>query len=88
MNALKEYISLLIEKMLSHTINKDGGRRMKILKKNEKANPCYGIETQYITDKMIEALKEGNRLYTYIQDGEYALIIKYKKGRQKNEEFD
>ena len=57
---------------------------MQILKKNEKANPYYGIETHYITDEMIEALKEGNRLYTDIQDGEYALIIKYKKGRQKN----
>ena len=53
---------------------------MRILKKGEKAYPCYGIETEYITDEMIEALKKGRRLYTVIQDGEYALVIKYKKG--------
>ena len=53
---------------------------MRILEKGEKANPCYGIETQYITDEMIKALKNGQRLYTWIQDGEYALVIKYKKG--------
>lgn len=53
---------------------------MVILKDREKAYPCYGIETEYITDEMIEALKKGRRLYTEIQSGEYALVIKYKKG--------
>ena len=56
---------------------------MRILKNREKAYPCYGIETQYITDEMIKALKDGKRLYTRVQDGEYALVIKYKKGAEK-----
>lgn len=56
---------------------------MIILKKGEKADSCYGIETEYITDEMIEALKEGKRLYTTI-NGEYALVIKYRKREKKD----
>lgn len=52
---------------------------MIILEKGEKANPYYGLTTEYITDEMIEALKHGKRLYFDI-GAEYAVVIKYKKG--------
>lgn len=57
---------------------------MVILKKGERADSCYGIETDYITDEMISALKEGKRLYTTIQGGEYALILKHKGKKKTN----
>ena len=59
---------------------------MVILNKGERGDSCYGIETDYITDEMISALKEGNRLYTTIQDGEYALILKH-KGKKKTDSW-
>lgn len=39
---------------------------MIILKKGESANPLWGIETEYITDEQIEALKSGSRKWQQI----------------------
>lgn len=56
---------------------------MKILEKGERADTLYGIQTEYITEEMIEALRNGQRLYTDVQ-GEYAVIIKYRaKAKEK-----
>ncbi len=54
---------------------------MIILKKGEKADPMWGISTEYITDKDIDALKSGKRLYMTVND-EYAVIIRYEMTRE------
>ena len=53
---------------------------MIILEKGEKADPLWGMATEYITDEEIEALKSGRRLWLSVND-EYAVVIKYKKER-------
>ena len=58
---------------------------MIILEKGEKADHCYGLTTEYITDEMIQALKDGKRLYFTINCDEYAVVIKYKKGHDTSE---
>lgn len=55
---------------------------MRILKKGEKADPLWGIATEYITDKDIDALKSGKRLYMTVNN-EYAVVIRYKGGDDK-----
>lgn len=50
---------------------------MIILNKGERADPLYGMQTETITDKDIEALKDGKRLYFEV-NMEYAVVIKYK----------
>lgn len=55
---------------------------MIILKKGEKADPMWGMSTEYITDKDIEALKSGKRLYMTVND-EYAVVIRYIGGDDK-----
>lgn len=52
---------------------------MQILDKGERADPLYGRQDETITDKEIEALKDGKRLYIDI-GCEYAVVINYKKG--------
>lgn len=52
---------------------------MIILNKGEKADPLYGRQDEKITDKEIEALKNGQRLYIDV-NMEYAIVIKYIKG--------
>ncbi len=52
---------------------------MIILKKGEKADPMWGMSTEHITDKDIDALKSGKRLYMTVND-EYAVVIRYKGG--------
>lgn len=52
---------------------------MKILNKGERADPLYGRQDETITDKDMEALKDGKRLYIDV-NCEYAVVIKYKKG--------
>lgn len=52
---------------------------MIILEKGEKADPLWGMGTEYITDKEIEALKNGKRLWLSVND-EYAVVIKYEGG--------
>lgn len=47
-----------------------------ILKTNEEPNPCYGMETFEISLEDIAALLVGGRLYTTINCGEYAIVIK------------
>lgn len=49
---------------------------MRILKEGEKADSLWGIGTEYITDKDIDALKSGKRLYMTVND-EYAVVIRY-----------
>lgn len=56
---------------------------MFLLDKNERADPINGRQDEIITDEMIEALKDGRRLYIDVNN-EYAVVIKYKKGK-KNE---
>ena len=55
---------------------------MIILKKGEKADPLWGMATEYITDEEIEALKSGRRLWLSVND-EYAVVIKYKGGEKE-----
>lgn len=52
---------------------------MIILEKGERADPLWGMETEYITDEEIEALKSGRRLWLSV-NYEYAVVIKYKGG--------
>lgn len=58
-------------------------KMMFILKKGEKVDPKYGMEIEYITDEMIEALKNGKRIYIDVMS-EYAVVIKYKKGKKND----
>jgi hypothetical protein len=57
---------------------------MRILEKWQKADPLYRIETHYITEKEIEALIEGKRLYFDV-NWEYAVVIKFKSQKKKIE---
>lgn len=53
-----------------------------ILEKGEKADSLWGMNTEIITDEMIEALQQGKRLYLSVND-EYAVVIKKDKNREK-----
>ncbi len=55
---------------------------MDILENGERADQKYGTLRKYITEEMIEALKQGKRLYINVFD-EYAIVIKYKKEKRK-----
>lgn len=55
---------------------------MIILKKYQKADPLYGMETHYITEKEIKALIEGKRLYFDVNCGEFAIVIKFKSQKK------
>lgn len=46
-----------------------------IVNKNAKVDPCYGLENFIITKEDIEALLSGGKLYSTINDGEYAMTI-------------
>ena len=54
---------------------------MIILEKGERADQLWGMNTEIITDEMIEALEQGKRLYLTVND-EYAVVIK-KDGKRK-----
>ena len=54
---------------------------MIILEKGERADQLWGMNTEIITDEMIEALEQGKRLYLTGND-EYAVVIK-KDGKRK-----
>lgn len=58
---------------------------MFILEKGERADPMYGLQKEYITEEDIEALKNGRRLYIDVNN-EYAVVIKYKKGKKNEKE--
>lgn len=51
---------------------------MEILKKGERVDWQYGGDIEYITDKDIEALKEGLRAVIDV-NSEYTVVLKYKK---------
>lgn len=55
---------------------------MVVLEKGERADPLWGIQTEYIKDEEIEALKNGKRLYLSVNN-EYAIVIRYAKQRRK-----
>lgn len=55
---------------------------MEILEKGERADPCYGLFREEITEENIQALKEGKRLYMTVVGGEYAIVLKYKKSKK------
>lgn len=38
-------------------------------------DPLYGMDTYNITEKDIEALKNGKVLYSTVNDDEYAIVI-------------
>lgn len=54
-----------------------------VLEKGEKADPLWGMDTEIITDEMIEALQQGKRLYLSVNN-EYAVVIK-KDGKRKTD---
>lgn len=57
----------------------------KIVKKNAKVDPCYGLEEFLITKEDIAALLLGKKLYTTINDDEYAITIQMVE-EEKNDE--
>lgn len=59
---------------------------MEILNKGERVDWQYGGGIEYITDKDIEALKEGLRAVIDV-NSEYTIVLKYKK-EQKHEHID
>lgn len=46
-----------------------------IYSKRKKVDPCYGLEALRVSREDIEALFYGKKLYTQINDGEYAITI-------------
>jgi len=56
---------------------------MIILENGERADPLWGMDTEIITDEMIEALQQGKRLYITVNN-EYAVVIK-KNGKRKTD---
>lgn len=42
---------------------------------DEEVDTCYGIETYQITEEDIEHLRNGGKLYSTINGGEYAILI-------------
>lgn len=46
-----------------------------VYSKNKKVDPCYGLEKFSISKSDIEALLDGKKLYTQVNDGEYAVTI-------------
>lgn len=49
-----------------------------IISPGESVDACYGLETFELELKHINALMEGKQLYTTVNCGEYAIIVKYK----------
>ena len=54
-----------------------------IVNKNAKVDPCYGLENFSITKEDIEALLSGKKLYSTINDGEYAMTIEMAESEDK-----
>ena len=48
-----------------------------IVNKDEKVDPCYGLEKLTMTVKDLNALLNGKKLYATINAGEYAIEIDY-----------
>ena len=57
---------------------------MVILKKGERADRLYGLFEETISPEDIKALVNGQRLYLDV-NGEYAVVIRYKKTKSKKE---
>lgn len=45
--------------------------------KNEKVDPCYGLEKLTMTVRDLNAILNGKKIYAQINDGEYAIEIDY-----------
>lgn len=48
-----------------------------VVNKDEEVDPCYGLETFIMTERDLNALLSGKKLYTTINAGEYAIEIVY-----------
>ena len=46
-----------------------------VYSKRKKVDPCYGLDEFSISKEDIEALLNGGKLYTQVNDGEYAVTI-------------
>ena len=46
-----------------------------IYSKRKKVDYCYGLDEFSISKEDIEALLNGKKLYTQVNDGEYAITI-------------
>lgn len=49
---------------------------LEIITPGEPVDTCYGLEIIELEPDHINALKEGKQLYTTINCGEYAIIVK------------
>ena len=47
----------------------------KIVSKKANVDPCWGLETFYITKEEIDALLSGKKLYSTVNCDEYAITI-------------
>lgn len=50
-----------------------------IVNKNKKVDECYGLDAFYITKEEIDALLSGKKLYSTVNEGEYAITIQMRK---------
>lgn len=48
-----------------------------VVGKDEKVDPCFGLEKLTMTVKDLNALLNGKKLYAQINSGEYAIEINY-----------
>ena len=54
-----------------------------IKKKNAKVDPCYGLENLFVTKEDIAALLLGKKLYSTINDDEYAITIEMAESKEE-----
>lgn len=47
----------------------------KIVNRKTKVDPCYGLDSFYITKEEIDALLSGKKLYSTVNCDEYAITI-------------
>lgn len=55
----------------------------KIVDKDAEINMCYGLEAFYITKEEITALLSGKKLYSTVNEGEYAITIEQAENEDK-----
>jgi len=54
---------------------------LEIITPGEHVDPCYGLEEIELEPKHINALLEGKQIYTTINCGEYAIIVKMRSNK-------
>ena len=60
---------------------------IEIITPGEPVDTCYGLELIELTPEHIKALMEGKQIYTTINCGEYAIIVKMRESEVKDEQF-